>query len=136
MTKEKHTEILISIRPKYAKAIIEGRKTVEYRRNMPISSWNRHGCYCIQKMWIYATKPIGMVLGIADVAVFEGNYCSEEDARKGCLTVDELNAYFKGAKYRWAIKIKSVTPFETPKTLEEIGVKRAPQSWMYIKVAK
>ena len=135
MTKEKHTEILVSIRPKYATAIMEGRKTVEYRRNMPISSLNRYGC-CIQKMWIYATKPIGMVLGVADVAVYCGRYCSAEDARKGCLTVDELNAYFKGAKYRWAIKIKSVTPFETPKTLEEIGIKRAPQSWMYIKVEK
>lgn len=126
MTKEKHTEILISIRPKYATAIIEGRKTVEYRRSLPLKN-------NIQKMWIYATQPIGLVLGTAYVHVWMDAHITEEDISRGLLTVDEFNEYFKGAKHRWSLEIKKVVPFDIPITLQQLGISRPPQSWMYLK---
>ena len=54
-------EILISIYPEYAKAIFRGEKTVELRRRIP-------GLRSGTKMWIYATKPVGAILGFATVA--------------------------------------------------------------------
>ena len=131
MGNERPLEILVSIRPRWAEAIMDGRKTVEYRRNIPMKTRLQIG-----KMWIYATKPIGMVLGTAKVEVWTGSYGNglndEEQAKAGCLTVEELREYFKGAEYAFAIKILKVTPFKRPKTLAEIGVKRAPKSWMYM----
>ena len=127
MGNERPLEILVSIRPRWAEAIMDGRKTVEYRRNIPMKTRLQIG-----KMWIYATKPTGMVLGIADVEVWTGMFNDERCAKAGCLTVEELREYFKGAEYAFAIKILKVTPFKKPKTLAEIGVRRAPQSWMYL----
>ena len=106
---------------------MDGRKTVEYRRNIPMKTRLQIG-----KMWIYATKATGMVLGVADVEVWTGMFNDERCAKAGCLTLEELREYFKGAEYAFAIKILKVTPFKKPKTLAEIGVRRAPQSWMYL----
>lgn len=51
---------LISIRPGYAEAIFTGSKTVELRRRIPpITKGTR--------LWIYVTKPVGAVLGVAEV---------------------------------------------------------------------
>lgn len=55
------SEILISIYPEYANAIFRGEKTVELRRRIP-------GLRSGTKMWIYATKPVGAILGFAFVA--------------------------------------------------------------------
>lgn len=51
-------EILISIYPEYADAIFRGDKTVELRKRIP-------GLRSGTKMWIYATKPVGAILGYA-----------------------------------------------------------------------
>jgi predicted transcriptional regulator len=53
-------EVLISIYPEYAEAIFRGDKTVELRRRIP-------GIKSGTKMWIYATKPVGAILGYAIV---------------------------------------------------------------------
>ena len=58
---------LISIRPSFADAIFNGSKTVEVRRKVPPI---RPGI----RLWIYVTKPVGEVRGVARVAdVIVGN---------------------------------------------------------------
>jgi predicted transcriptional regulator len=59
-------ERLISIRPSFADAIFSGSKTVEIRRKIPsIKAGTR--------LWIYVTKPVGEVRGVAQVAsIVEG----------------------------------------------------------------
>jgi predicted transcriptional regulator len=53
-------DAIISIRRSYADAILAGTKTVELRRKLPqISSGTR--------IWIYATKPLGAVVGFATI---------------------------------------------------------------------
>lgn len=54
------SDAIISIRPEYAEAILRGEKAVELRRRVPaISSGTR--------LWIYATLPVGAVVGNAVV---------------------------------------------------------------------
>lgn len=51
-----HTDSLISIRPEYAHAILDGSKTIELRRRIPhIEPGSR--------LWIYSTLPEGAVIG-------------------------------------------------------------------------
>jgi predicted transcriptional regulator len=51
-------EAIISIRPSFAEAILSGSKTIELRRKIPsIDPGTR--------IWIYATRPVGAVVGSA-----------------------------------------------------------------------
>lgn len=60
-------EILISIRPNFADAIFNGSKTVEIRRKIPTIQLGA-------RLWIYVTKPVGEVRGIARVTdIVEGD---------------------------------------------------------------
>lgn len=123
---DKFTDILVSVKPEYALAILDGRKTVEFRRNLPLKN-------DIQKMWIYATQPVGLVLGTAYVHVWMDPHYNESDISRGLLTVEEFENYFTGARHRWFLKIKKVVPFDVPMTLKQLGISRPPQSWMYLK---
>src|SRR5690242_11957139 len=57
-------DALISIRPAYADAILSGSKTVELRRRIPSISAG-------MRLWIYSTKPVGALVGTADVEAVE-----------------------------------------------------------------
>lgn len=58
---------LISIRPNFANAIFNGSKTVEVRRKIPPIKLGI-------RLWIYVTKPVGEVRGVARIAeIVEGD---------------------------------------------------------------
>lgn len=60
-------DALISIRPVYAESIFAGLKTVELRRRIPPVAPGL-------RLWIYVTKPVGAVLGVAEIEkVFDGS---------------------------------------------------------------
>jgi predicted transcriptional regulator len=50
----------MSVHPDYAEAIVAGTKTVEFRRRVPELSIGT-------RLWIYATQPIGAVVGFATI---------------------------------------------------------------------
>lgn len=54
------SDAIISIRPKYAEAILCGEKTVELRRRIPAISVGT-------RLWIYTTLPVGAITGTAVV---------------------------------------------------------------------
>lgn len=53
-------DVIISIHPRHANAILDGAKTVELRRRIPSLSVGT-------RLWIYATRPVGAVIGVATV---------------------------------------------------------------------
>ncbi|WP_161626716.1 ASCH domain-containing protein [Sphingobium lactosutens] len=53
-------EAIISIHPRHAHAILDGAKTIELRRRIPSVSIGT-------RLWIYATRPLGAVIGVAIV---------------------------------------------------------------------
>lgn len=97
--------------------ILNGTKTLEYRRTMPRDYFN------VTRMWIYETAPVKMVVARAEVSVWNG---SVFDENRGGISRDEFDAYFKGAKYAFGIHIKR------PLKLDRFGISRPPQSWMYV----
>jgi predicted transcriptional regulator len=53
-------EAIISIHPRYADAILAGAKTIELRRRIPSLALGT-------RLWIYATLPVGAVVGMVTV---------------------------------------------------------------------
>ncbi|MEP9377487.1 ASCH domain-containing protein [Aquabacter sp. CN5-332] len=89
----KFNEAIISIRPNFAEAIIAGEKTVELRRRIPPIEIGT-------RLWIYATKPVGAVIGSAVVKdIFRGLPEDIWDKGGNLSRVDraDFDIYFAGA---------------------------------------
>lgn len=97
-------EVLISIRPSFANAIFQGSKTVEIRRRIPAIEPGA-------RLWIYVTKPIGEVRGVARVAgIVEGDADAVWRAcglRTG-LTRSDFDDYLRGSAKAFGILLKDV----------------------------
>lgn len=52
---------------------------------------------------------------------------------RGCVPLYELKKYAGCKKEIFGWKFYKVRKFDTPKSLEEFGLKRPPQSWQYLK---
>lgn len=121
--------VLLSIKPKYAKMIWEGKKTVEFRRNLPYSA----------KMWdsalIYESRPVRMITGYVDVIVNWGspNIIWGAFGERGGIDRAEYDRYVEGCKSVFVLEIYNPPRrFENPIPLSWCSVGRAPQSWRYI----
>lgn len=118
---------LFSIRPQFAQAILRGEKKFEFRTKV-----------CKRKlttMFIYATKPIGMVIGEVSIETV----ISEEPEELWKLTHNdagisksEFDQYFRGREKAYAYKLRNPVAYNQGILLEDLGIKRAPQSYCYI----
>jgi predicted transcriptional regulator len=87
-------DAIISIRPNYAEAILSGSKTIELRRRIPIIEVGT-------RLWIYATRPIGAVIGSA---VIDGIVRDTPEALwnkfadSAGIGRADFDAYFEGAR--------------------------------------
>lgn len=88
-----HKEAIISIRPSYAEAILAGVKTIELRRRIPAISLGT-------RLWIYATRPVGAVIGMATVECIVRGEPEEiwvQFGQQACIDRPAYDAYFDGA---------------------------------------
>ena len=96
---------LISIRPRYAEAILTGEKTVELRRRIPAIDLGT-------RLWIYATRPLGAIVGSAIVdKIIEGTPVEIWDICMDRISIDrcEYDEYFAGADSALGIVLTDVT---------------------------
>lgn len=123
-------KVLLSIKPEYVKEIMNGRKKYEYRKRI---FKNKE----VDTIIIYATKPIGKVIGEFEV----GNILEEEPKRLwkrtkfvSGISKNNFDEYFKDTKNGFAIEIKRFTPYVEPLELVDLDrkIKHAPQSFMYV----
>lgn len=123
--------ILLSIKPKYAEMILSGEKIWEFRKKIPKQPMDR--------VFIYATKPIGLVIGsfeardILSLPVYHFTRSWEIIGVGAGISKEEFQRYFRRCKVGYAIETKNPIRFETPMTLADFGVKKAPQSWQYLR---
>ncbi len=110
---------IISIRPIFADAILSGKKTVELRRRIPSLELGT-------RLWIYATLPVGAVVGSALVHSF-CNASPSELWRRYCeraaITRTDFNNYFSGTDHGVGIELSSVQKIE-PIPIEYLRVMR------------
>lgn len=121
------SKILLSIKPKYAHKIFNGIKKFEYRKYLP----QRH----VSKIVIYSTAPEGLVLGEVEVkGILEMKKTPlwEHTKEFSGITRDNFRSYFKNCTKAYAYVLGKVTLYEKPLKLENMGVNKAPQAFVYL----
>ena len=123
-------KIVISINPEYVKKIISGEKKYEYRRKAAKQN--------IEKIIIYETTPIIKIVAeaeIADVLKMTPEKLWRETHKESGITKKFFNRYFKGRDLAYAYKLGKITVYDSPVDLSELGIKNAPQSFIYLKTS-
>lgn len=121
------SRMLLSINPEHVRNILSGEKRYEFRKVRCRSS--------VDKIIIYATRPIMKVVAEADVLnVIEGSVDEVWSVSKGSagITQDFFYSYFKGKERAIAYHLGDVEKYAEPKTLVDFGIHTAPQSFVYV----
>jgi len=104
------TNVLLSVKPQHAEAIVQGRKKYELRRTI----FKRED---IGRVYVYSTAPVSKLVGSFEVGKII------QDSPKGiwetchkhaAIAEDEFFDYFEGAVTAFAIKIANMQRFTIP----------------------
>ena len=119
---------LLSIHPEYVEAILAGTKKFEFRKRTFSDS--------VDTILLYATSPVKEVLGEAKIANLvsgkPGKVWKKTEAYAG-ISREDFFAYFGNTSEAYAYELTDVVRYEEPKTLADYGIKRAPQSFVYVR---
>jgi predicted transcriptional regulator len=123
------TSVLLSIKPRFAEAILEGRKCFEFRRAL----FRQRD---VTRVIIYASSPVCRVIGefsienileMPPIELWEATHSSSGIDR------DYFFDYFKGRDRAFALKVRSAVRYDTPlRLIEHLGMSRPPQSFCYV----
>ena len=119
--------ILLSINPSHVENIMNGIKIYEFRKK----ACKRH----VDKIIIYSTTPVMKVVGeadVEDVLVDKPSEIWKITKKESGIDKNFFDYYFEDSDQAVAYKLKNITKYNTPKELEELGIKNAPQSFQYI----
>ena len=121
--------VILSIRPNFCKMIFSGQKKYEYRKRVFTRS-------DVDKVYIYATKPICRIVGcfrVEEVIENKKSYMWEKTHKDGGISKEYFDAYFKNSDTAYAIKIGQVVKLDNPIDPKEV-IKdfHAPQNFMYV----
>lgn len=123
--------LLLSLRPRFADAILDGTKTVELRRR-PVNA--APGTRVI----LYSTAPMMAIVGTAHlrkVDIRDPDSAWLRHRRSLGLTRDEFDAYLEGSERAYLLHLARVCELDQPLHLHELrrsGGFRPPQSFRYV----
>ena len=119
--------MLLSIKPRYAKVILEGQKQYEFRKSRPKDG--------VDRIIFYASSPQKEVVGEATIdKILEGTPKEIWEIAKTAagITKKFYFSYYAGKDKAIAYKLKDVVIYEKPKALSDYGIRQAPQSFVYL----
>lgn len=123
--------VILSIKPEYAMAIIAGKKTVELRRKFPDSDIT--GGVVV----IYASSPMKQIIGYAHIKGVERLTVSQIWRRfnkQACVSKDFFDLYFEDREEGYAIALEDPVELDTPLPLDMLASEYSfsvPQSFCY-----
>jgi predicted transcriptional regulator len=123
--------MLLSVRPRYAESILAGEKRAEIRRQRP---GIRPGTPVI----IYATKPLGAVIGTAKIdLVCEGTPADLWDRyhQEMGVTQEEFDQYLGGISTAYLLLLSGASRLISPLTLDDLREStdfQPPRSYRYV----
>lgn len=121
------SKMLLSIKPQFAKIILEGKKKYEFRKCKPKNDVNQ--------IIFYASFPQKQVVGEAMIdEILEGTPSEIWEIAKTAagITKQFYFSYYAGKDKAFAYKLKDVEIYKTPKELSDYGINQAPQSFVYL----
>ena len=119
--------ILVSVRPRYACAILNGLKHVELRRVAPAGD--------LHNVVLYATAPEQSVVGWFEVDGLEIAPPGDLWRRYGSvssLSREEFDCYFAGRRLGVAIRVGTIEKLPFPVPLSALGDIVPPQGFAYL----
>lgn len=120
---------LFSIHPHYARAILDGSKEVEFRRQGLADD--------VTHVVIYATSPVQRVIGMFEVAGVDRMSPSRAWKRfgqTGGIMKTAFERYYTNADQAFVIRVQNPQTFPVPFLLADLRENlRPPQSYMYLR---
>lgn len=124
--------LFLSLKPKYAAAILSGDKTIELRRSRPLLNSPTSAL-------LYASSPqmalVGSCVVERVISLPVGDLWGDYGAKTG-VSYDEYSDYFEGKSTANGLVLSEVTPLSEPVGLEQIRKLWAgfqpPQSFLYV----
>ncbi len=123
--------ILLSINPEHVENILNGTKKYEFRKVKCKKAVN--------EIVIYSTAPVMKVVASVSVKkVIEGEPEKVWDITKDGAGIEKshFDKYYEKSSCAVAYKLGKVKKFDVPVSLEEYGITRPPQSFMYLQSSK
>ena len=120
---------LFSIHPHYARAILDGSKQVEFRRQgLPND---------VTHVVVYATSPVQQVIGmfeIAGIGKMSPSQAWKQHGQVGGIEKAAFERYYTNADHAFVIQVRNPQTFPTPFLLSDLDANlRPPQSYMYLR---
>lgn len=122
--------VLLSIRPEFARKILNGEKRFEFRRR----------CFDpdeVESVLVYATLPVGEIVGeftIRRVISGKPETVWKKTRNSAGIPKSYFSEYFSGRKTAFAIEVHEVTKFDPPLNPREAHARFvAPQSYLFWK---
>ncbi|WP_418003525.1 ASCH domain-containing protein [Mycobacterium sp. PDNC021] len=121
-------QVVLSVHPRFAEAIMDGRKRVEFRKR-PLAD-------DVTRVWVYATAPVQRIVGYFEVdrtITAAPQVLWRKFAKVGCIDRVDFDRYYAGSDSGAGIGIRSAVRLETPLVISELlpsGV--PPQSFAYV----
>lgn len=120
--------ILLSIKPEYIEKIFSGEKRYEYRKNLPQKE--------IKKVIIYATKPIGAIVGefeVLQVLKLPPQELWIKTKAYSGVSEKFYQQYFLNKEIAYAFEITKAVKYLNSKPLSAIGIFISPpQNFYYL----
>ena len=122
------TSVILSIKPRFARAIMDGSKRYEFRRRI-FKNEN------VDTAYIYATSPVKKIIGRIEIArIIETDLARlwKLSSEYSGLQREEFLSYFDGLERGFSIEIEDVVEFDEPiDPREMLPDFVAPQSFCY-----
>ncbi len=121
------SKVLISIKPEYVNKILNGTKKYEYRRMLAKKG--------VSSLIIYSTCPVMEIVGeveVVETIEMAPSSLWEKTKKKAGISRRKYREYFTGKKKAYAYVLGRVTKYEPMRNLIDIGIKQAPQSFVYL----
>ncbi|MBB6496042.1 hypothetical protein [Methanococcus maripaludis] len=122
--------ILLSIKPKYVKEILNGSKKYEFRKSI-FKKYDKN-----ELVFIYSSYPVKRIVGtfiVGDIIENCPKILWNEFKNVSGIKESEFFKYFKEKDKGYAIQINKLNEFENPVNPKDINPDfRAPQSFCYI----
>ena len=121
---------LLSINPQHVERILDGTKRFEFRKVRTRRS--------ITRIVIYSTSPVGLVVGEAEVTgIVEGHPTEVWEATHAHAGITRafFDEYYAGRDRAVAYRLGEVSEYREPRSLADLGVAAAPQSFVYLAMA-
>lgn len=121
-------KILLSIKPEYAEKILLGHKKYEFRRTI-------FKLPSVTKVVIYASSPVQKVIGefeIDHVLTLKLGELWKRTKLDSGIDKEFYDSYFAGKEIGHAIKVRKVKRYTSYLDLEDLNVRQAPQSFIYL----